>query len=113
MVHAASCRIDSQEFLVSRRGQCFHAKDPRHVASSRTELSFQSQPAENFQGAESEVPGPWIPGNIGPLLDQHRANPLLAQQEGRDKPRLLLTSRWLDLQLAGMRRTASPCSLEP
>ena len=33
-----------------------------------------------------EVPGPWIPGNIGPLLDQHRANPLLAQQEGRDKP---------------------------
>jgi len=41
---------------------------------------------DSLQGAEIEVPGPWLPGNIGPLLDQHRANPLLAQQEGRDKP---------------------------
>jgi hypothetical protein len=79
MVHDASCRVDSQKFLSFWRGQRFGAKDPRHGASSRNDLSFQSQPAENFQGPEIEVPCPRIPGNIGPLLDQHRANPLLAQ----------------------------------
>src|SRR5215217_7186196 len=53
------------------------------MASSRDDLWFQSQPAEHLQGTKIEVACAREPRDIGTPLDQHRGDPLLAQQEGK------------------------------
>src|SRR5215218_572913 len=82
------------------------------MASSRDDLWFQAQPAEHLQGTEIEVARAWMPRDIGTPLDQHRGDPLLAQQEGKGQAGTTSAhNQHRDAFLSSHRVTPSPMQL--
>jgi hypothetical protein len=50
------------------------------MAAGGNDLRFQPEPTEHFQGTEIEIACAWKPRDVRTLLNEHRHNPLLAQQ---------------------------------